>query len=134
VRRRSGDVGGGDDSSTTTTTTTMTNTYAALTADNATASTAPAVNSAPHQWWIANFDWTACHKSGSPADKIKSVRGRGAEATTSDTNDPSGQLQSVEVSAPNGDGLQETVWTFYTSQESCEAGLQTRNAIPDRHQ
>ena len=72
------------------------------------------------------------HEGESPGDKIASIRESGYVATTSDTNDSSGQLASVEVSAPK-DGLQDTVWTFYKTLEGCQASVHSQNTVPDRY-
>jgi hypothetical protein len=86
----------------------------------------------PRQWFAANVDFTSCHQSHAPADRIQQVRDQGQEARVTERNDGPGG-PSVEVSYSSDNGLQETFTTFYRSQAGCEAALAAQNAIPDKY-
>ncbi len=87
----------------------------------------------PHGWYIADQDFKSCIKTNAPAKKIEFLRMGGGDASTNESRDNTGNLISVEVSAPSADGLHSTVWTYYTSLDACQAELRYRNYIPDEY-
>lgn len=86
-----------------------------------------------HDWYIADRDFTTCIKTDAPAKKIGFLRIGGGDASTNESRDNTGNLISVEVSAPSADGLKSTVWTYYTSLDACQSELRYRNYIPDEY-
>jgi hypothetical protein len=86
-----------------------------------------------HEWYIADQNFTSCIKTDSPAKKIEFLRMGGGEASANESRDNTGNLVSVEVSAPSTDGLQSTVWTYYASLGACKAELRYRNYIPEEY-
>jgi len=108
---------------------------AAARAADAAAEAASASPAAPpgSAWYIADVNFTSCFKSDSPADKIQELRDAGGNVRTSDKLDGSGQLASVEVAVDEANGLQQRYWTFYRSQEACEAKIAADSTIPDKY-
>jgi len=87
----------------------------------------------PHDWFIADRNFTSCIKTEAPAKKIEFLRMGGGDASTNESRDANGNLLSVEVSAPSADGLNSTYWTYYTGIDACQAALTSRNHIPDEY-
>ncbi|KVR76121.1 SPOR domain-containing protein [Burkholderia vietnamiensis] len=63
-------------------------------------------------WWALNTQ-QKCHESNGPANLIESI---GANGTTPHVHDYDDR---VEVSADSGDGLHESIWTFYHTKDAC---------------
>ncbi|MBR7919043.1 SPOR domain-containing protein [Burkholderia vietnamiensis] len=63
-------------------------------------------------WWTLNT-LQKCHESNGPANLIESI---GANGTTPHVHDYDDR---VEVSADSGDGLHESIWTFYHIKDAC---------------
>jgi hypothetical protein len=87
----------------------------------------------PREWYIADQDFASCIETQAPAKKIELLRMGGGEASTNESRDSNGNLISVEVSTQSADGLQSTVWTYYTSIDVCQSALASRNHIPDEY-
>jgi hypothetical protein len=84
-----------------------------------------------HEWFAADVNFTSCHKSHSPAERIQEIRAMGREPRVDDKTD--GDNGSVEIGYSINGGLEETYATFYRSGDECEAALASRNAIPDKY-
>jgi hypothetical protein len=85
----------------------------------------------PQDWFIENVDFTSCHKSNSPAERIQEIRNMGREARVEDTTDAG--IARVEVGYSINAGLEETYETYYHTLADCESALAARNAIPDKY-
>lgn len=72
------------------------------------------------QWWVANSEFTSCHLSGGPAEKLDEFAGFTDRPTTEDFRDANGELVKVEVSVDRGDGY-DRVWTYFRSEQQCLA-------------
>ncbi len=81
-----------------------------------------ALNAEPpkKQWWIVDSSYTECFETGGPAAKLDEFVGFADKPSTQDFTGPDGKLVKVEVINGNGYG-QDTVWTFYTTKQMCEA-------------
>lgn len=71
-------------------------------------------------WWVANSDFTECHESGGPAEKLDSLVGYIDQPTTRDFRDQNGNLEKVEVVVPEPGGM-ERVTTYFKSKALCMA-------------
>lgn len=79
-----------------------------------------ALRKPPQQWWVVNSEFTACHVSGGPAEKLDEFVGFTDRPTTEDFRDSRGELVKVEVSVDRGDGY-DRVWTYFRSEQQCMA-------------
>ncbi|MGN7980211.1 SPOR domain-containing protein [Burkholderia sp. 22313] len=73
-------------------------------------------------WWTLNT-LQKCHESNGPADLIESIGTNGTTPHVHDYDD------RVEVSADSGDGLHESIWTFYHTKDACLS--KGENAVKD---
>ena len=80
------------------------------------------------QWFAHDLNHAHCMKSPSPADKIREIQEFGQTAKTNDL--ASG---AVEVAVDIGNGRSQ-VWTFYRTQESCEASLPKSQKIDGKYE
>lgn len=72
------------------------------------------------QWWVVNSEFTSCHTSGGPAEKLEQYVGFTDRPRTKDFRDANGNLQKVEVIIDRGGGV-DGVTTYYKAEQQCMA-------------
>lgn len=80
------------------------------------------------QWFSHDLNHVGCIKSQSPADKIREIQDFGRIPKTNDL--ASGAVE-IEIDIGND---KSQVWTFYRTQESCEASLPRSQKIQSRYE